>query len=599
MIKERTAKLRDFMDRHNISVYVIPTSDAHDSEYICDYYKCRRYMSGFTGSAGTMVVTKTEAVLFTDGRYFLQAEKQLEGSDIRLMKMGEPGVPDEQEYIIDNLLDNTNIGVDGRTISASYGLSLKKASANKGGRLIYREDLVGEIWKDRPSQEFTSPFVLEDKYAGVKVTDKLRVVREHLKDKRADAFLLTSLDDIAWLFNIRGNDIEYNPVVTAFSIVTDKEAILFARKQVFGESIISKLQSDEVSIMEYEDIYEYVKHFPATMSIILDRSRVNYLVYRNIEHDAYIIDESNYTTMLKAVKNEVEINNLYKAHLLDGIAVTRFMHWLKENVGKIKITEISAANRLEEFRKEASTYIEPSFETISAFNQNGAIVHYAPTVESDTEVNMNGLLLVDSGAQYYEGTTDITRTFVVGDITEQMKKHFTLLAKSMLNLAHASFLYGCSGQTLDVLAREPLWRYGLDYKHGTGHGVGYLLNVHEGPNNFRWKIREENDMIPLEPGMITTDEPGLYIEGQYGIRTENELLCVKKDANEYGTFLGFDILTCVPIDIDGIDLAYLNSHDIDRLNSYHENVYNKLAPFLDESDKSWLKNYTKKLKCLY
>lgn len=598
MITERLCALRKKMEEKHMDMYLIPTSDFHGSEYIGDYFKTRKYMSGFTGSAGTLVVTPTEAGLWTDGRYFIQAENQLKGSTITLYKMAQPKVPTVQEYIEQKIPENGCLGFDGRVVNADMGLKLKEALEKKNARIDAAEDLVDSIWTDRPKMSGKPAYLLDVKWAGKSRAEKLAEIREVMAEKKADTFLLSSLDDIAWLFNIRGNDVVHNPVVLSYAAVRKDECLLFVQDGVLSEEVRKELEADQIVIQNYHSVYEYVGSLPETETVLLSKKRVNYAILNSLKEGVKIIDEMNPTTLKKAVKNPVELENLRKSHLKDGVAVTKFMYWLKHQVGKGEetITEISASDYLEGLRRKQEGFLDLSFNTISAYQANAAMMHYSATPEHNAVLKPEGFLLVDSGGQYYEGTTDITRTFVLGQIPQEWKMHFTLVAKSMLNLANAKFLYGCTGLNLDILARQPLWKLGLDYRCGTGHGVGYLLNVHEGPNGFRWKhVPERDDQAVLEEGMVTTDEPGIYVENSHGIRTENELICKKAEETEYGQFMEFETITYVPIDLDAIDPAYLNEEDKKQLNDYHKLVYQKIAPYLTEQEAEWLKEYTKEI----
>ena len=598
MIKERLAALKAAMKEADIDCYIIPTSDYHNSEYVSEYFMVRKYFSGFTGSAGTLVVLKDKAALFTDGRYFIQAAKQLQGSDITLMKMGEPKVPTLEEYVRQELKEGENIGFDGRVITAGDGLAFEKTAVEKGGKVIFHLDLAEKIWKDRPALLFTPVFVLKEEYSGESCDDKPKRLREKMKEEGAAVHLLTTLDDIAWLFNLRAKDVESCPVLLSYAVITMDEAILFAGERAFDETVRKYLAEHHITLKPYDDFYTYVADLVKTgpkEKLLVCENRINYRLKKELG-DAVIVDRANPTTLMKAVKNSTEQENLRKVHLMDGVAVTKFMYWLKTNVGKVPMTEVSASDYLESLRGSNPTYIEPSFATICAYGANGAIIHYTATPESYSEIQAKGMLMVDSGGHYYEGSTDITRTFVLGEITEEMRQHFTLVARAMLRLKSTKFLYGCKGVNLDLAAREVFWEKGLDYKHGTGHGVGYLLNVHEGPNSFRYKVLpgSDNDWI-FEEGMVTTDEPGIYIEGSHGVRIENELLCRKGEKNEYGQFMEFEDLTYVPIDLDGLDVSAMENSEIQVLNRYHRTVYEKLAPFFDGEELEWLKNATREI----
>lgn len=584
------------MREAGIDIYLIPTSDFHESEYVGGHFKAREFMSGFTGSAGTLVVTQTQAGLWTDGRYFIQAEAQLKNSGIDLYKMGMKDVLSVEDFVIENIPEEGKLGLDGRVINSRLGIKLEERLKEKNASISYHRDIVDEIWEDRPALSCEPAFLLDIRYAGKSRKEKLEDLRKKLEEEKADVFILTCLDDIAWLFNIRGNDIPYNPVVLSYVIITKEKGYFFVNEGVMNTEIKEAFQMDQIEIMPYDAIYDFVKQFSNTEVVLLDKGKVNYAIIRNLNPDIKIIDKVNPTTLAKAVKNEVELENLRKSHLKDAVAVTKFMYWLKTKVGKEEITEITASDYLENLRREQEGFIELSFDTICAYQEHAAMMHYSASKETDVSLKSEGLLLVDSGGQYYEGTTDITRTFVLGSIEEEWKKHFTLVVKSMLNLANAKFLYGCTGLNLDILARGPLWNLGIDYRCGTGHGVGYLLNVHEAPNGFRWKhVPERNDQAILEAGMVTTDEPGVYIEGSHGIRIENELICKKAEENEYGQFMNFEMLTYVPIDLDGIDKQYLNSTDIEQINRYHQMVYEKVSPYLNSEEREWLQTYTREI----
>ncbi len=594
MIKERIAHLRALMAENHMDAYIIPTADFHESEYVGDYFMARRFMSGFTGSAGTLVVTLKEAGLWTDGRYFIQAARQLADTGITLYKSGEEGVPDIEEFLSEKLRQNGILGFDGRVINARFGLKLKEKLETKNITVKYDKDLVDRIWTDRPALPKEPAFLLEEKYSGKSSADKLQNIRKEMNKLGASVHILTTLDDIAWLFNIRGNDIAYNPVVLSYAVITSEHAYLFLDQEKLSQDIKLKLAADQVELKDYQDIYTYVKSLSPQMSVLLDSKKVNYAIYQNLNSEISIIDATNPTVLFKAIKNPVEIENLRKAHIKDGVAFTKFMYWIKTQAGKTEITEVSASDYLEARRREQEGFIELSFDTICAYKANAAMMHYSATPESNASIKPEGFLLVDSGGQYYEGTTDITRTMALGEISGELKTHFTAVVRSMLNLAAARFLHGCIGMNLDILARGPIWDMNLDYKCGTGHGVGYLLNVHEAPNGFRWKkVPEREDGCVLEEGMVTTDEPGIYIEGSHGIRTENELVCHKGEKNEYGQFMYFEHITFAPIDLDAVDISLMSPVERTRLNDYHKQVYEKLSPYLTSDEKDWLKIYTR------
>lgn len=594
MIQERLQALRDEMKKRNIDIYVVPTSDFHESEYVGEHFKARKFITGFTGSAGTAVVTLTEAGLWTDGRYFVQAEKQLAGSTVTLYRMGEEGVPKVDEFIADKLAEGGCLGFDGRVVNGSWGKKLAAIVEEKNGSLHVNEDLVDIIWTDRPALSKKPLFLLDEKYTGKSVSAKIADLREAMAKEGANYHILTSLYDIAWLLNIRGGDIASVPVILSYLVLTEKECIWFLQEEVVDEKIAAYLKENQITTKPYNAIYEYVPTIPADACVLMNGSTVNYRITSNLQESVKVVDKPNPTEIMKAIKNPTEIENIKKAHVKDGVAFTKFMYWLKTNIGKIPMTEISASDYLEERRREQENFIELSFDTICAYGPNAAMMHYAATPESDAELKPEGFLLVDSGGHYLEGTTDITRTMALGPITDEMRLHFTTVCRSNLNLANAKFLYGCSGLNLDILARGPLWDMGIDYKCGTGHGVGYVLNVHEGPNGFRWRVvPERNDNGTLEEGMVTTDEPGVYLEGKYGIRTENELVCRKAEKNEYGQFMNFENITYAPIDLDAIDPDEMTKREKKMLNDYHAMVYEVLSPYMTEEENEWLKKYTR------
>lgn len=595
IIKERLTRLRERMKEHRVGVYVIPSSDCHESEYVCAHYRAREYLSGFTGSAGTLVVTMEEAGLWTDGRYFLQAERQLKGTGIRLFRSGEPEVPKIEEYAEQKLSRDSVLGFDGRTMGAHRAETLIRAAEKKGAGVLVTEDLAGQVWENRPEIPDTELYVLDLCYAGEDTKSRLARVRAEMEKIKADVHVLGDLCDIAWLLNIRGGDIPCVPVVLSFLCVTKEDCIWYVREQIMTEEIRQYLKERGVLVRDYEAVYKDLSGLAAGRKVLLDKKNVNYRLLTAVSGQADVIDRRSPAELMKAVKNDTEIRNLRTAHLKEGIAFTRLMYWLKTGAGKEALTERSVAEYLDARRREQEHYVGQSFAPISAYGANGAIVHYSPTEESDAKIEPKGFLLVDAGGHYLEGTTDTTRTFAMGELSLEQKQMFTAVCRGNLNLAYARFLHGCTGYSLDLLCREPLWQAGVDYKHGTGHGVGYLLNVHEGPNAFRWKLPEQEQPAVLEEGMVTTDEPGVYLEGQYGIRTENELLCVKGENGAYGQFMEFEILTLAPIDLDGILPQEMTGTEKAYLNDYHEKVYRALAPHLTEAEREWLRNATRRI----
>ena len=596
IIDERIKNLREVMKEKGITAYMVPTNDFHGSEYVGDYFKTRKYIAGFTGSAGTAVITATEARLWTDGRYFIQAAAELKGSSVELMKAGVEGVPTVEEYLESTLGAGDVLGFDGRCISYGYASDIEEAMKAKGATIAYQEDLIDAIWENRPELSKEPVSVLDIKYCGETAASKLERIRELMKEKGADVYIITSLDDIAWLFNIRGGDVACNPVVLSYAVIEQTKADIYASKEAFSAAVRGELAKDGILVKPYNDIYEEVKNIPSDKTVYIDVTKANYAIVKNIPSDVKAIYDINLTLLPKAIKNPVEVENERIAHIKDGVAVTKFMYWLKKNIGKIDITEISAAEYLESLREQGENYMGPSFEPIVAYGANAAMCHYSASEESNATLQPSGLVLFDTGGQYLEGTTDITRTVALGPCTDEEKKCYTAVLKGHLALAAAKFLYGVRGVNLDYLARGPLWEMGLDYNHGTGHGVGYYLNVHEGPNSFRWKIiNGATDSAILEEGMITSNEPGYYEEGKFGIRTENMVVCVKDKETVYGKFLKLENLTMVPMDIDAMDFSMLTAEDKARLNAYHKEVYEKISPYMDEEELVWLKEATREI----
>lgn len=591
-ISERLTKLRTLMAEKNIDMYIVPTADFHQSEYVGEHFKARKYITGFSGSAGTAVITKDHAGLWTDGRYFLQAGNQLKGTTVDLFKMGEPGVPTIEEYIEKTLPNKGTLGFDGRVVSMVDGQSYEKILEHKDAVINYDCDLINDIWEDRTPLSEEPAFNLDVKYAGESTASKLERVREEMKKAGANVHVITSLDDIAWVLNIRGNDIEFFPLVLSYAIITMDKVHLFINENKLNDEIRANLNENNVILHPYNEIYKSVKKLESSDVVLVDPIRVNYALYNNIPKNVRKIEQQNPSVLFKAIKNPIEIENIKKAQIKDGVAHTKFMYWLKHNIGKEVITEISASNKLDEFRAEQGGFIRPSFEPISSFGEHAAIVHYAPTPETDIELKEGSLFLTDTGAGFYEGSTDITRTYALGEVPQIMKDHFTITVNSNMHLAHGRFLYGCTGMNLDILARAPFWNRNLNFNHGTGHGVGYLMNIHEAPTGFRWQYRP-NECHPFEVGMVITDEPGIYIAGSHGIRIENELLVCQGEKNEYGQFMYFEPISFVPIDLDAINPDIMTIEEKNWLNEYHEKVYEKISPYLNADEKEWLKEYTR------
>ena len=593
-VTERISALQALMCEQGINAYIVPTADYHQSEYVGEHFKARAFLTGFTGSAGTAVVMRDKAYLWTDGRYFLQAAAQLEGTGITLMKSGEEGVPEINDFLRNELCEGGVIGFDGRTAGTEEGKEFEKIAGEKSGSISYENDLVGAIWKDRPEISRKPAFSLSLSYAGESTASKLERIRSKMKEQKADILLLTGLDDIGWMLNIRGRDVEYFPLLLSYAVVKTNEVELYVDEEKLDADIKIALEENCIRVYNYNDIYERVKCFAEGTRVWLDVHQVNYALYRNLPAQVTVIEQEHPLVLMKAVKNEIEVENIREAHIKDGVAHTKFMYWLKQNIGKNRMTEMSASDKLEQLRREQGDFISPSFDPICAYKEHAAIVHYSSSPETNVELKPEGLFLTDTGGNYYQGSTDITRTVALGPVTETERKHFTMVVVSMLNLADAVFLYGSTGMNLDYIAREPFWRQHLNYNHGTGHGVGYLGNIHEPPQRFHWKY-SANSCQALEKNMVITDEPGIYIEGSHGIRIENELLVCEGEKNEYGQFMHFEHLTFVPIDLDALEPGLMTEKERQLLNSYHRKVYEKIAPYLNEDERDWLKVYTREI----
>ena len=594
MVRERLQKLRAEMAKRNIDIYVVPTADFHESEYVGEHFKARKFITGFTGSAGTAVITMTEAGLWTDGRYFVQAAKQLEDSTIELRKMGEEGVPTVDEYIENTLKEGQCLGFDGRVVNGAWGKKLSEIVAKKNGSMSVDEDLIDLIWEDRPALSKAPVMIFDNKYTGKDIKEKFADVRAKMEENGATVHLISSLYDIAWLLNVRGGDINYVPVVLSYLSITKDACTWFLQEEIITPELKAYLDANDIKTAPYDSFYEYVKNIGADETVMMNTKVVNYRICSNIPKSAKVVDCPDPTVLMKAVKNEVEIDNARKAHLKDAVAMCKFMYWLKTNVGKIPMTELSVSKYLADLRAEQEGFLDLSFETICGYADHGAIVHYSATPESDKEILPESFLLVDSGGHYLEGTTDITRTFALGEVTDEMKDMFTRVLRSNINLASAKFRQGCCGLNFDILARAPFWDIDMDYNHGTGHGVGNVLNVHEGPNSFHWRAYPgRSSDSEILAGMITTDEPGVYLEGKFGIRTENELVARLGTKNEYGQFMYFENLTYVPVDLDAVDPSQMTDAEKTYLNNYHADIYEKISPYLSAEEAEFLKKYTR------
>lgn len=593
-VKERIAKLRELMKENGIDAYVVPTSDFHQSEYVGEHFKARKFITGFTGSAGTAVITLDEARLWTDGRYFTQAAKQLEGSGVELMRMAEPGVPTINEYLKSTLVEGNCLGFDGRVVAMGEGQGYEEITKANKATIKYEVDLIDEIWEDRPELSKKPAFKLGEEYAGESAASKIERIREYMKECGATYHTIATIDDICWVLNMRGDDIDFFPLVLSYMVVKMDGVDLYIDESKLNDELKAEFAEIGVAVHPYNDVYADTKKIPAGETILIDPARLNYAIYSNIPEGVAKVEERNPEVLFKARKNAKEIENMRIAQIKDSVAHVKFMKWVKENVETMEITEMSASEKLDELREEMGNFIRPSFEPISAYADHAAMMHYCSKPETDVRLREGSVYLTDTGAGFWEGTTDITRTFVLGEVSDTIKEHFTLVAMCNLRLANSVFLEGCVGMNLDILARKALWERGLDYKCGTGHGVGYLLNIHEAPTSFRWRYRA-GDTHPLEEGMILTDEPGVYIEGSHGIRLENELLVCMGDKNEYGQFMYLEPITYIPFDLDGIVPEVMNSDDIKYLNEYHKLVFEKVSPYLNEEETEWLRKYTREI----
>lgn len=589
VILERLALLRQCMADRGIDYYMIPTADFHSSEYVNDYFKVREYFCGFTGSNGTLLVWQEGGGLWTDGRYFIQAEKELAGTGVTLFKMLEEGVPTIEEFLEEQMKPGQTLGFDGRVLPMSTGRKYEKLLKEKQITISYQEDLADSLWKERPAFPAGKVWALTEELAGESVASKLGRVREKLAEAGANAMFLSKLDDIMWLFNIRGSDVECNPVAMSYAYVTEKLAVLFVQKKAVEEAAFTALSETGVRMEEYDRAEAFVRGIPADAKILLDKRYVSYTFYKLFGESCTIVEKNNPTELLKAVKNPVELAHMEEIYLKDSVAVTKFIYWLKQNIGKTEITEVTAAEYLDGLRRQIPEFLDLSFPTIAGYKENAAMMHYEATAENHAVLKAEGMLLVDSGGQYMGGTTDVTRTIVLGPISEEIKRHYTAVAEGMLQMTAAKWLYGCTGRNLDILARKPLWDMGLDYKCGTGHGVGYLLNVHEGPQSLRWRYVEGAGEAVLTHGMDVTNEPGVYVEGSHGIRIENVLVVRNGEKNEYGQFMHFDTLTWVPLDPEGIEEGLFREDTKKLYRVYQSMVYEKISPYLTAEEADWLR----------
>lgn len=596
MIKDRIASLRAFMTEVGVSVCLIPTSDCHDSEYVSDFYGTREYFSGFTGSAGDLVVSMKEAALFTDSRYFLQAADELKGSGIKLMKCGLPDTPKLEDYIFGLLNSGEKLGFDGKLISSRDGSSMEAKLKEKGCFIDYEFD-PASIWKERPALVFNPVYELELKYAGEAYKDKLSRVLDVMDKEETSMHIITALDDIAWLLNLRGSDIDCNPVFMSFVIIRDRKVYLYANIKEESAAALEYLNKNGIVLKKYDEFFEeglQSVNNCTSDGLLLDENRISYRIHRSISSKVRRVNRPNPAYEFKGIKNEAEIAAIEHANVVDGVAVVKFDYFLREAVKKgITVTEMDVADKLLELRSKDESFRGVSFETIAGFGEHGAIVHYESSKETDIPIKEGSFLLVDSGGQYLGGTTDITRTYAIGEVDGKLKHDYTLVLKAMLRILDFQFLSGTTAHNIDTLCRDVFWKDGKDYGHGTGHGIGAFLNVHEMPVYIQWRNKNKIAPVVFEPGMLTSDEPGIYITGEYGIRIENDILCENRFTNEYGTFLGFRPMTLAPIDTSCILIDEMSKDDIRTLNNYHKLVFEKLSPFLEGDELEFLKDCTK------
>ena len=588
-VNEKIAKIREMMQANGIDAVIVPSADPHMSEYFSDHWKTRAWLSGFTGSAGTFVITKSIAGLWTDGRYYVQAEKQLAGSEGVLFKMNEPETPKVYEYLAKELPENAVVGINGKLFSASYVQIMKDAFAKKNIQINNQIDYANEIWEGRPEESATEIYNLGVEYAGKSAAEKISELREKLREKEADAIVVNTLDGIAWLYNIRANDVACTPVAIAYAYVSQEDAILFTNTARVNDSVLRVLSENGITMRPYEDIFGYLENMKKDLRVLCDQKELNYSLYHIVQNNEHlsVVSADNPIKLMKALKNEVETKNTYEAYLQDGIAEAEFYAWLFEALENGEtITEYQASEKLHSFREQRNHFKGDSFTAIIAYRDNAAMMHYAPKTEGSAVIERSHFLLNDSGGQYYEGTTDTTRTFALGEISAQERRDFTTSLKGVIALSRQRFLAGSTGSDLDAICRGQVWRDGLNYRCGTGHGVGYFLNVHEAPPNFRDRT------IALEEGMFITIEPGVYTEGSHGVRTENSVVVRKDIETEYGQFYRFETFTVVPIDTDCLDLALINDEEIQWLNDYHKHVYEKVSPLVSERARKWLEKKT-------
>ncbi len=587
--KEKIAQLRGLMKEKKLDAYLVNSSDPHQSEYVADRWGTRTWLSGFTGSAGTLVVTENEAGLWTDSRYFIQAERELKDSGIELKKQGIPHAPEHLDWLKEQLSPNSQLGFDGQVTSLTQARYLKQKLGSKGIHLVGQYDLADKIWTDRPSLPQSFVFEHNIKFSGASRAEKINRLREWLKKENGHAVFFPALDDIAWVLNIRASDVESNPVCLSYLLLTKDEVIWCVDDSRVDQPLLSKLEAEGIQLKAYEETLNELKKIPVSKKLIIDPSSISHIFYESLSAND-LVEKNSPVQAMKAVKNEVEVKNIRKAMQKDGVALLRLFRWLEEELNHRKVSEVEVGAQLARFRSEQEHYHGESFGAIVGYKGNGAIVHYSAREDSCAYLEKEGMLLLDSGGQYWDGTTDITRTVLLGGTpSPEQKEHYTLVLKGMIGLSQVRFPKGTSGLQLDVLARQYLWTAGLNYGHGTGHGVGFFLNVHEGPQSITANANAAKGRTSLEPGMLTSNEPGFYRENHYGIRIENLVLCIEDQQTDYGQFLKFETMTMFPISHDLIEQSMLNTSEINWLNAYHQKVYDELSPFVHEAEEVWLK----------
>lgn len=587
-ISQKIASIRKEMKENGLSGYIIPSSDPHLSEYPAAHWKARGWISGFDGSFGTVIITLNEAALFTDSRYFLQATNQLEDTEITLVRMGLPDSPSFAEWLTTKLPQGSSVGIDAWVYAATDAFALEKALQKKGIFLHSGNDLISKIWEERPQLPSDPIFLFPVEFSGRSAQEKIDQLRTMIAQEGCDYLLLSALDEIAWTFNIRGNDVKYNPVAISYALISKDQSILFLSPAKINKEDLPYFREEQIQLAEYNKITNFLSRLPAGSKIMLDASKTNLALHNSIPAACEIANQVSPANRLKSIKNEVEIEGYKQAMVYDGVALTKFFMWLDENVDKGTVTEYTVGEMLKEFRSQQPYFAGEGFGTITGYNDHGAVIHYIPTPENAYTIARSGTLLIDSGGQYFKGTTDITRTIALSAPSEKQKKDFTIILKGNIALGTAVFPQKTRGSQIDILARKVMWENGINYLHGTGHGVGHFLNVHEGPQSIRM---EENPVV-LEPGMVLSNEPGIYRNGEYGLRIENMILIKEKEETAFGKFYQCETITLFPIDKNLIDKALLNQEELNWLNNYHQMVFDKLSPFLNEKEIEWLRKQT-------